>query len=224
MCLETANAHVMVAFSLLADCMYDAKKQYFCRGFLKQLYRTTMLYKFWSHQTGRGLLRIKSGLDELVERHTKDPIQELTEFEAAIGLFEKSVEASFASVYKKNPPAVGIALEPGRRVDPMPYYFEVLGIPCSSDAPEEDVFSVHQKTMSERGNFKAFIEARNALDKQRHKTVRFEVRDGFVTAFPASKYSCTLHPIPLPDAIYREEGEKNLKPVMMSEPMAPASS
>lgn len=68
MCLEPAQSHVWVAFKLLADCLYDSDAKYFHRGPEKWFLANAMVYKFWGHQTGSGLLWRNARLDELGER------------------------------------------------------------------------------------------------------------------------------------------------------------
>lgn len=64
-CLIPAEAHIYVAFSLIDDCKYDLKTNYFYRREDSFLLKHTLLYKFWSGQTGRGLLWEKAKLDKL---------------------------------------------------------------------------------------------------------------------------------------------------------------
>ena len=56
-CLKPAISYAYVAFRLIADCMYDDQSNYFYRGDDKTIATQAMLYKFWSYQTGRGLLK-----------------------------------------------------------------------------------------------------------------------------------------------------------------------
>ena len=56
-CLSPAIAYVYVGFRLLADCLYDAKTNYFYRGENKIIAPQALLYKFWAGQTGRGCVR-----------------------------------------------------------------------------------------------------------------------------------------------------------------------
>jgi len=68
MCMKTGDAFIKVAFNLIADCAYDPDTNYFYRGNDKYLLPNVMLYKFWGHQTGRGLLWDKAELDKLEKR------------------------------------------------------------------------------------------------------------------------------------------------------------
>ena len=65
-CLRPAIQFVNCAFYLLCDCIYDEQKKYWSR--FKGLHRfavNVMLYKFWAHQTGRGLLRRNAEIDKI---------------------------------------------------------------------------------------------------------------------------------------------------------------
>jgi len=60
---------IETAFMLLADCLYDEETGGWVshdkwRSFAKPL----MIYKFWAFQTGRGLVRGKSGIDGVIDR------------------------------------------------------------------------------------------------------------------------------------------------------------
>lgn len=68
MCLKAAESFVYIAFNLIADCVYDRKKNGFYRGDDKMIVSNMLIYKFWVHQTGRGLLWFKSGLDRWERR------------------------------------------------------------------------------------------------------------------------------------------------------------
>lgn len=67
LCLEPAISHVMVAFKLLGDCIYDETTNYYLRTMEKKILTHAMLYKFWAGQTGRGLLQGHACFDELRE-------------------------------------------------------------------------------------------------------------------------------------------------------------
>lgn len=67
-CLTPAISHIYVAFSLLADCLYDPITNYFSRLVYKNMAAQMMLYKFWTFQTGRGRVDDHSRLDKLRER------------------------------------------------------------------------------------------------------------------------------------------------------------
>ncbi len=55
MCLKVPFSYIKVAFSLLSDCIFDEETGYWDRGNRRES-ACLMLYKFWCHQTGRGLL------------------------------------------------------------------------------------------------------------------------------------------------------------------------
>jgi len=56
-CLQPAIGYIFTSFRLLADCIYDEKTNYFSRDPDKVIAPQALLYKFWSGQTGRGLIR-----------------------------------------------------------------------------------------------------------------------------------------------------------------------
>lgn len=64
-CYEPAVAHVYVAFRLIADCVYSRKDNYFYRGDEKIIVPQALLYKFWIHQTGSGLIKEHSHFDRI---------------------------------------------------------------------------------------------------------------------------------------------------------------
>jgi hypothetical protein len=55
MCLKVPFSYIKVAFSLLSDCIFEEETGYWDRGNRREC-ASLMLYKFWCHQTGRGLL------------------------------------------------------------------------------------------------------------------------------------------------------------------------
>ena len=59
MCLNVPQSYVNVSFSLLSDCIFDEGKGYWDRGNRRES-ACIMLYKFWCHQSGRGLLTDRS--------------------------------------------------------------------------------------------------------------------------------------------------------------------
>ena len=68
-CLKVSQSSVETAMMLLADCAFDEEMDYWYpyekgKLFLKPL----MIYKFWAFQTGRGIVRSKSGVDNLIDR------------------------------------------------------------------------------------------------------------------------------------------------------------
>lgn len=55
MCLRVPFSYIGVAFSLLSDCIFDDGTGYWDRGNRRES-ACLMSYKFWCHQTGRGIL------------------------------------------------------------------------------------------------------------------------------------------------------------------------
>lgn len=73
-CLEPAIKHVEVAFTLIADCLFDpdTKKRVSYKRDISNYWKHAALYKFWHRQTGSGLLWGFSGmkrLERLVKRN-----------------------------------------------------------------------------------------------------------------------------------------------------------
>jgi len=68
LCLEPATTMIRCAFILIGDCVYDPQAEYYSRSSKKQLASYIMAYKFWSHQTGRGVIRYNADLDNLERR------------------------------------------------------------------------------------------------------------------------------------------------------------
>jgi hypothetical protein len=64
-CLKPREAFAEVAFYLLCDCLYDSEKNYFYHGPDKSIAQPALMYKFWLHQTGRGLVRGFAGFNKL---------------------------------------------------------------------------------------------------------------------------------------------------------------
>lgn len=70
MCLEPAISFAQVAFRLLGDCLYNSETNYYERdNILRLIAPRIMLYKFWAHQTGRGLLKRHSLFDMFNDSH-----------------------------------------------------------------------------------------------------------------------------------------------------------
>jgi len=55
MCLDVPQAYIQVAFRLLSDCIFNEETGYWSKGDRRES-ACLMLYKFWCHQTGQGLL------------------------------------------------------------------------------------------------------------------------------------------------------------------------
>lgn len=73
-CLETGQAHAWVAFYLLNDCLYDEETKYYDRGPQSWLLNHAMVYKFWGHQTGGGLLWRNARFEQLLDRVSGDHV------------------------------------------------------------------------------------------------------------------------------------------------------
>lgn len=73
MCLDVPQSYVKVSFGLLSDCVFDEETSYWDRGESRRIRACLMLYKFWCHQTGRGLLidESHSGWQKEYEWHKK---------------------------------------------------------------------------------------------------------------------------------------------------------
>jgi len=67
-CLGPAIEYAYVSFRLLADCLYDQKTNYYDRREDKFIVPQVLLYKFWSGQTGRGLVRDHAHFERLTKR------------------------------------------------------------------------------------------------------------------------------------------------------------
>ncbi len=66
MCLEPAISYTQVAFRLLSDCLYNAETNYYERDYaIRTIAPHLLLYKFWAHQTGRGIIRDHSLFSKL---------------------------------------------------------------------------------------------------------------------------------------------------------------
>lgn len=91
-CLEPAISFAFVAFRLIADCIYDSETNYFYRSDDKIIVPQALLYKFWSFQTGRGLVRDHSWFHK-IEWILKDPSMEnyatISKFIKAIDSYEE---------------------------------------------------------------------------------------------------------------------------------------
>jgi hypothetical protein len=66
MCLEPAICFIKCAFKLLSDCIYDPEKNYYSRNYDQDLLVPHILmFRFWQHQTGRGLVENHADFDHL---------------------------------------------------------------------------------------------------------------------------------------------------------------
>lgn len=99
-CLEPAINYTYVSFRLLADCIYDPETNYFDRHDDKIIAPQALLYKFWSGQTGRGLIRDHAKFDKITWLVTSEKrglqneshIKEVRNFIEAIDEYEKQIE------------------------------------------------------------------------------------------------------------------------------------
>ena len=110
-CLAPSISHTRTAFYLLADCAYDKETNYYDRRHQKILYQYLMLYRFWQHQTGRGMIGIHSGFDRLEKiiqkRLAENPdkifhiIRKfLTTFKCCSGIHHKKLDEAISVIYK----------------------------------------------------------------------------------------------------------------------------
>lgn len=74
-CLEPSTAYVYVAFRLICDCVFDEDKHYYRQhDWVRRIAHHAMLYKFWHHQTGRGLLWERAKMSELADVPSKSEV------------------------------------------------------------------------------------------------------------------------------------------------------
>jgi len=101
MCLAPAIKYVEVAFKLLVDCAYDEDTQYFLRVDNKYVLPHMLLFRFWSHQTGSGMImdhsdfgRLESRLASLKKHNIDFPgkDQEIASLEKFITFFANQAE------------------------------------------------------------------------------------------------------------------------------------
>lgn len=102
MCLEPAFSFVQVAFRLLGDCLYNSETNYYERdNILRLIAPKLMLYKFWSHQTGRGLLKKLSLFDTFKESKYSSN-DEIIKLSKIFELHEEEFNKSIANISLKN--------------------------------------------------------------------------------------------------------------------------
>ena len=65
MCLKPAISFIECSFDLISDCLYDFGTNYYTRGHKKYIIRSLMLYRFWQHQTGRGMIESRAQFEAL---------------------------------------------------------------------------------------------------------------------------------------------------------------
>jgi hypothetical protein len=105
LCLEPAIAYVMVAFKLLADCIYDPDTQYFSRCPDRYYAAHAMAHKFWHHQTGRGVVDCNARIPELRARIAggrldEDTAKSLSAFLDALDAHYKTYKTTYAPLYE----------------------------------------------------------------------------------------------------------------------------
>ena len=92
-CLEPAIANVWVAFSLLADCIVDENSKWL-RSHRKIIYKHAMSYKFWFHQTGRGLVwdKARLGAFDSFNKLTKEEFAFISDLKDHLHEFDKIIK------------------------------------------------------------------------------------------------------------------------------------
>jgi hypothetical protein len=65
MCHKPAISYTQVAFNLLCDCIYDEATNFYYRAENKYLIAPMLMFRFWQHQTGTGMIEKFSDFDEL---------------------------------------------------------------------------------------------------------------------------------------------------------------
>lgn len=100
MCLKPSISSVEVAFKLIADCIYDKKTNYFYRGDDKVIISRVMLYKFWNHQTGRGLLEDHADFDGMMCWKDRECVKKFIE---AIKKFREKLDEAYGLAVDEAP-------------------------------------------------------------------------------------------------------------------------
>lgn len=101
MCLEPAISFAQVAFRLLGDCIYNSDTNYYERdSTLRLIVPHLMLYKFWAHQTGRGLLREHSMFSKLENKPKlkKETEEELIKLYSILSIHEEEFNKSVSAI------------------------------------------------------------------------------------------------------------------------------
>lgn len=83
-CLGPYIESIYVAFRLLGDCVFDIDDGYFSRKLYRKIATQLMLVKFWTHQTGRGLIEDHARMSildeclklEMVSKEYKDYVSQ----------------------------------------------------------------------------------------------------------------------------------------------------
>ena len=112
-CLKPAISYTEVAFKLVADCLYDPNTNYYERNdTLNLIASKLLLYKFWAHQTGRGLLWERAEFDKLDDirinignktdkQYKKETYDELEKFHNIFKKHEEEFDNSIKNIYNK---------------------------------------------------------------------------------------------------------------------------
>ena len=105
MCLRVPFSYIRVAFGLLSDCIFDGGKGYWDRGNRRES-ACLMLYKFWCHQTGRGILTSSgiSGWDKeyrhamawTVEGEARDRVEKINRL---LKEHQKQLDEAISDIY-----------------------------------------------------------------------------------------------------------------------------
>lgn len=112
MLLNPAISYISCAFKLLTDCLFDEVTNRWSRKIpLKMIASQAMLYRFWSHQTGSGLVREHADLDRLreVQKWTLRSTDETEETCRSISSFLESI-AEHEKLIRQNWDQVAVSL------------------------------------------------------------------------------------------------------------------
>ena len=102
-CLGPAIEHIYVAFYLLSDCIYDRNEKYFDRNPNTILARYCLPYKFWSHQTGRGVRREHArihNLETLIQHGANLDKPALENFLRSLKDYEEEFDKAYQPIYE----------------------------------------------------------------------------------------------------------------------------
>lgn len=93
MLLGPAIEHVWSAFYLLADCVYNPDTKWWYRHRHPRMMASLLSYRFWLSQTGDGMVRVHSKVDDLPKSfsaHLTHWGQQVDEFLRALGELEEA--------------------------------------------------------------------------------------------------------------------------------------
>lgn len=112
LCLAPAIKHAYTAFYLVSDCAYDQEEKFYYRGDRKALIPHMMAYKFWTFQTGSGVVECNSDIGRLAKLLNKPTIgagekREIESFLEAIEAHQHQVD----KFYEKMRPQGKIPIE-----------------------------------------------------------------------------------------------------------------